>query len=231
MYTAAFQGCLLLLQDDASDTFPSGYLSAAVQGSVQPKGHQTSAGTDTASAPADSADATHNAALVAQAGGGADSTMPGLSSNASPKTPATTNLPALQASANGTVCVQPSDPSQALTADASTAPPPTADILYQKHLADFSTLAGGDNAAVLKQFLSAVLKHERQRSQESAAQLEPPDPIVLQMENADKAQRTAVHAFFRRPGLPKLQTDSMTASGNNARGMLTHYCTARAAGL
>ena len=89
-------------------------------------------------------------------------------------------------------------------------------------------LAGEANAAALQSFLDAILAYEQQQQQQqqgsiqapasAGTQCSPPPPISLDAATADKAQRTAVHAFFRKPGLPRLQTDSVTAGGKSARG-------------
>ena len=40
---------------------------------------------------------------------------------------------------------------------------------------------------------------------------------VIEVEGASKAKRTAVHAFFRRSGMPRVETESVTKDGKQAR--------------
>ena len=104
----------------------------------------------------------------------------------------------------------------------ATAPTP-AETAYQQHLVEFASLAGPSNTQLLRTFLAAVWTFE-QNSKSEAAQPQQkaclPDSILLDVSASDKAHRAAVHGFFRRPGLPRLETDSVTAEGKNARDEL-----------
>ncbi|KAK9796674.1 hypothetical protein WJX73_005450 [Symbiochloris irregularis] len=82
-----------------------------------------------------------------------------------------------------------------------------------------------DNQTVASQNGTVAHEPSAPPEQPSAASHEAPLPIasnlpeaaVIEVEGASKAKRTAVHAFFRRSGMPRVETESIRTDGKQAR--------------
>lgn len=102
----------------------------------------------------------------------------------------------------------------------STSAPADATQAFAQQLAAFQTLTNASSTATLSAFLAAIAGYERRCTAAAAgrSRVPRPEPIHLEVAGYDKAKRTAVHAFFRDRQLPRMQTDSITGDGKDARG-------------
>lgn len=87
-------------------------------------------------------------------------------------------------------------------------------IDFSDHLAALEQVAGETNTATVRSFLEAIVAFEQRQSGTSQ---DAPKSVAIDVSTLNKSQRGIIHGIFKRPELPRLQTDSLTAVGDKAR--------------
>ncbi len=107
---------------------------------------------------------------------------------------------------------------------------------YAQFLSGLDKLLPSEGVAAVQQFLTAVEAYERSWADadapsdadapaeklSSAERVKPPLPITFAV-SSNKDERTAVHHFFKQPGLPKCSTETMPAGENGENCMRLCY--------
>ena len=103
---------------------------------------------------------------------------------------------------------------------------------YVQLVSGLDKLLSSEAVAAVQQFLEAVEAYERTWAENDATasadkasgveRAKPPQPIVFAV-SSNKDERTAVHHFFKQPGLPKCSTETVPASKDGQNSMRLCY--------
>ena len=82
-----------------------------------------------------------------------------------------------------------------------------------------------DQIAAYEEFQGTLARGEARRAVpgEHEGFVHKPPPSIDLPFSGDKAARTAVHQFFKRPGLPRLSTETITGSGGDSTSIRLSY--------
>ncbi|EIE24990.1 tRNA pseudouridine synthase D [Coccomyxa subellipsoidea C-169] len=137
--------------------------------------------------------------------------------------------------------IEPNTAPEAAVVPPEAPPHASADIAallgYAQLLSGLDKLLPSEGVAAVQQFLTAVEAYERSWAEadapsdadapvekpSSAERVKPPLPITFAV-SSNKDERTAVHHFFKQPGLPKCSTETMPAGedGENCMRLCYH---------
>jgi hypothetical protein len=123
-------------------------------------------------------------------------------------------------------------PQKASNAPADMSTPPG----YVQLLSGLDKLLSFEAVEAVQQFLAAVEAYERSWAEidaqnetttsaekvSGAERAKPPQPIMFEV-SSNKDERTAVHHFFKQPGLPKCSTETVPASEEGQNSMRLCY--------
>ena len=107
---------------------------------------------------------------------------------------------------------------------------------YVQLLSGLDKLLSSEAVAAVQHFLEAVEAYERSWAEvdaqneatttaeksSNAERVKPPQPIMFEV-SSNKDERTAVHHFFKQPGLPKCSTETVPASEEGQNSMRLCY--------
>lgn len=115
---------------------------------------------------------------------------------------------------------------------------------YAHLLSGLDGLLSPDNVAAVQRFFADITAYERSWTEQDASdaghcpaagpgsskeRLKPPQPIRFPV-SSNKDERTALHQFFKQPGLPKLSTETVprdTREGEQPAIMLCYHAQVR----